>query len=330
MREGRRAAVTGGKIGVQDAGMHSLYGSRLANAIRRLAEVTSDVELARILRADRRRVRALRMNSDGATLSLGELNRLDQHLHGKGYGGIAGFIDAKPTVFQSLVRCSEVCLLLGSRIDDANIERISLHDFRAAMDLQEALTSARTSSQLPPQVFRTKTHMVGDDSATELPIERQRGTAWLSFGAPISNPFTEVLLDQMLDGWAKSPFQLVFPDKPRPPSRYILHAPRQKHRGVQIAGRKRWEGDERRSYGIVLAQLDSSSQLRIACLGTTGATTRGAVQVLADLSREVPATSEQVLVATVEVTARAGADRGAGGTAKVVFETVLAKEDRGI
>ena len=96
--------------------MHSLYGARLANAIQRLVELTSDVELSRILRADRRRIKALRTASDGATLSLGELNRLDQHLHGKGYGGIAGFIDAKPTVFQSLVRCSEVCLLLGSRV----------------------------------------------------------------------------------------------------------------------------------------------------------------------------------------------------------------------
>lgn len=308
--------------------MHSLYGSRLANAIKRLAELTSDVELSRILRADRRRIKALRTNSDGATLTLGELNRLDQHLHGKGYGGIAGFIDAKPTVFQSLVRCSEVCLLLGSRVDDVSIERISLHDFKAAMDLQETLTSARTSSQLPPQAFRTKTHMVGDASATELPVESQRGSAWLSFGAPISNPFTEVLLAQMLDGWTKSPFQLVFPDKPRPPSRFILHAPRQDHRGVQV-GRKRWDGDEKRSYGIVVAQLDPSSQLRIACLGTTGATTRGAVQVLADLSREVPSTSDQVLVAAVEVTAPDAADRGMRGTAKVVFETVLAKNDRG-
>jgi hypothetical protein len=309
--------------------MHSLYGSRLANAIRRLVELTSDVELSRILRADRRRIKALRLSSDGATLSLGELNRLDQHLHGKGYGGIAGFIDAKPTVFQSLVRCSEVCLLLGSRVDDASIERISLHDFKAAMDLQENLTSARTSSQLPPQVFRTKTHMVGDASATELPIESQRGTAWLSFGAPISNPFTEVLLEQILNGWAKTPFQLVFPDKPRPPSRFILHAPRQKHRGVQISGRKRWEGDEKLSYGIVVAQLDPSSQLLIACLGTTGAATKGAVQVLADLSREVPSTSEQVLVAAVEVTARDAGDRGTHGTAKVVFQTVLARDDRG-
>jgi hypothetical protein len=308
--------------------MHSLYGSRLANAIKRLAELTSDVELSRILRADRRRIKALRTNSDGATLTLGELNRLDQHLHGKGYGGIAGFIDAKPTVFQSLVRCSEVCLLLGSRVDDVSIERISLHDFKAAMDLQETLTSARTSSQLPPQAFRTKTHMVGDASATELPVESQRGSAWLSFGAPISNPFTEVLLDQMLDEWTKSPFQLIFPDKPRPPSRFILHAPRQDHRGVQV-GRRRWDGDEKRSYGIVVAQFDPSSQLRIACLGTTGATTRGAVQVLADLSREVPSTSDQVLVAAVEVTAPDAADRGMRGTAKVVFETILAKNDRG-
>jgi hypothetical protein len=308
--------------------MHSLYGSRLASAIKRLADLTSDVELSRILRADRRRIKALRTNSDGATLSLGELNRLDQHLHGKGYGGIAGFIDSKPTVFQSLVRCSEVCLLLGSRVDDASVERISLHDFKAAMDLQETLTSARTSSQLPPQVFRTKTHMVGDAAATELPVGSQRGTAWLSFGAPISNPFTEVLLEQMLDGWTRSPFQLIFPDKPRPPSRFILHAPRQKHRGVQL-GRRRWDGDEKRSYGIVVAQLAPSSQLRIACLGTTGATTRGAVQVLADLSREMPSTGDQVLVAAVEATAPEAADRGTGGTAKVVFETVLAKTDRG-
>lgn len=310
--------------------MHSLYGSRLASAIRRLVELTSDVELSSILRADRRRIKALRLNSDGATLSLGELNRLDQHLHGKGYGGIAGFIDAKPTVFQSLVRCSEVCLLLGSRVDDASIERISLHDFKAAMDLQETLTSARTSSQLPPQVFRTKTHMVGDASAAELPVGAQRGTAWLSFGAPISNPFTEVLLDRMLDGWAKTPFQLVFPDKPRPPSRFILHAPRRSHRGVHISGSKRWDCDETRSYGIVVAQLDSSSQLRIACLGTTGAATKGAVQVLADLSREVPSTSEQVLIAAVEVAAREAGDRAAHGTAKVVFQTVLARGDRGV
>jgi hypothetical protein len=309
--------------------MHSLYGSRLANAIRRLAELTSDVELARILRVDRRRIKALRMNSDGATLSLGELNRLDQHLHGKGYGGIAGFIAAKPTVFQSLVRCSEVCLLLGSRIDDASIERISLHDFKAAMDLQETLTSARTSSQLPPQVFRTKTQMVGDDSAAELLVEGPRGTALLSFGAPISNPFSEALLDRMLDGWPRLPFQLVFPDKPRPPSKYILHAPRQKHRGIQISGKKRWEGDERRKYGLVVAQLGPSAQLLIACLGATWATTRGAVQVLGDLAREIPSTSEQVLVAAVEVTVRDGADRGPRGTAKVVFETVLARDERG-
>ena len=325
-----RLAVNAGKIGVQRTAMDSLYGSRLATAIKRLVELTSDVELSRILRADRRRIKALRMNSDGATLSLGELNRLDQHLHGKGYGGIAGFVDAKPTVFQSLVRCSEVCLLLGSRIDDASVERISLHDFKAAMDLQETLTSARTSSQLPPQVFRTKTHMVGDASDTELLGESQRGTAWLSFGAPISNPFTEVLLDQMLRGWAKAPFQLVFPDKPRPPSRFILHAPRQKHRGIQLSGRKKWDGDGKRSYGIVVAQLDPSSQLRIACLGTTGAATKGAVQVLADLSREVPSNSEQVLVAAVEVTARAAGDRGTQGEAKVVFQTVLVKNDLGL
>jgi hypothetical protein len=139
------------------------------------------------------------------------------------------------------------------------------------MDLQETLTSARTSSQLPPQVFRTKTHMVGDASAKELPIESQRGTAWLSFGAPISNPFTEILLEQILNGWAKTPFQLVFPDKPKPPARFILHSPRRKHRGVQISGGKRWDGDEKRSYGIVVAQLDLSSQLLIACLGTTSA-----------------------------------------------------------
>jgi hypothetical protein len=310
--------------------MHSLYGERLANAIRRLVELTSDVELSRILRADRRRIKALRTGSDGATLSLGEFNRLDQYLHGKGYGGIVGFIDAKPTVFQSLVRCSEVCLLLGSRVDDANTERISLHDFKAAMDLQETLTSARTSSQLPPQVFRTMTHRVGDASATKLPIESRRGTAWLSFGASISNPFTEALLEQILDGWTRTPFQLVFPDKPRPPSRFILHAPRQKHRGVQISGKKRWEGDDKHSYGIVVAQLDPLSRVRIACLGTTGAATKGAVQVLADLSREVPSTGEQVLVAAVEVTARDAGDRATLGTAKVVFQTVLAKDDRGV
>jgi hypothetical protein len=326
----RRPVVNSCWFGVQQAAMHSLYGSRLASAIRRLAKLTSDVELSRILRADRRRIKALRLNSDGATLSLGELNRLDQHLHGKGYGGIAGFIDAKPTVFQSLVRCSEVCLLLGSRVDDASIERISLHDFKAAMDLQETLTSARTSSQLPPQVFRTKTHMVGDATATQLPIESPRGTAWLSFGAPISNPFTEALLARMLDGWAMTPFQLVFPDKPRPPSRFILHAPRRSYRGVQISGGKRWDCDETRSYGIVVAQLDPSSQLRIACLGTTGAATKGAVQVLADLSREVPSTSEQILIAAVEVAARDAGDRTTHGTAKVAFQTVLTRDDRGV
>jgi len=179
-------------------------------------------------------------------------------------------------------------------------------------------------------VFRTKTHMVGDASATELSIESQRGTAWLSFGAPISNPFTEVLLSRMLDGWAKTPFQLVFPDKPRPASRFILHAPHRSHRGVQISGKKRWDCDEMRSYGIVVAQLDPSSQLRIACLGTTGAATKGAVQVLADLSPEVPSTSEQVLVAAVEVAARDAGDRATHGTAKIVFQTILARDDRSV
>ena len=52
--------------------------------------------------------------------------------------------------------------------------------------------------------------------------------------------------------------------------------------------------------------------------------------MLADLSREVPSTGEQVLVAAVEVTARDAGDRATLGTAKVVFQTVLSKDDRGV
>jgi hypothetical protein len=282
----------------------SWFGARLADVLAKLAEETSDVNLARILRMDRRRVRALRSGHSGATLSLSEIDRLDKFLHAEGRGGILGLISAKPTVFQSLVRCSDICFLLGSR-NRNRVEHVSLHDFRAAMVLQEMLTQARTSSHLPPQVFNTHTCLVNGKKYPSIPTGgSSRATAWLSFGAPISNPFAEVLLREMLSGWNRPPFALVFPDVPRPSSQFINHEPKQKYRGVRFPGESVWIGDANKSYGLVVAQEYPLGHVRVACLGATGVSTMGAVRVLAELSHEIPTSDEMVLVAVAEVTGR--------------------------
>lgn len=282
----------------------SWFGAKLAKVIGRLAEETSDVNLARILRMDRRRIKALRSGNSGATLSLFEIDLLDRYLHAEGRGGILGLVSAKPTVFQSLVRCSDICFLLGSR-NRNDVEHVSLHDFKAAMVLQEMLTQARTSSQLPPQVFNTQTCLVNGKKSPSIPAGGSpRATAWLSFGAPISNPFAEVLLREMLSGWKQSPFTLVFPDAPRPSSQFIRHEPKLKYRGVRFLGDREWIGDANKSYGIVVAQEHPTCHVRVACLGATGASTLGAVRLLAELSHEIPTSSEEVLVAVAEVTGR--------------------------
>jgi hypothetical protein len=282
----------------------SWFGSRLAEVLGRLAEETSDVNLARILRMDRRRIKALRCGDAGATMALSEIDLLDRFLHAEGRGGILGLISAKPTVLQSLVRCSDVCFLLGSRSKNA-VEHVSLHDFKAAMVLQEMLTQARTSAQLPPQVFNTQTCLVNGKKSPTIPaVGSSRATARLSFGAPISNPYAEVLLRDMLSGWTEPPVALVFPDAPRPASPFIKHEPKQKHRGVRFVGESVWIGDANKSYGLVVAQEHPQGHVRVACLGATGASTMGAVRVLAELSHEIPTSADKVLVAVAEVTGR--------------------------
>jgi hypothetical protein len=307
--------------------MTSWFGARLAEAISRLAKETSDVNLARILKMDRRRVKALRSSTSGATLSLFEIDLLDRFLHAEGRGGILGFVSAKPTVFQSLVRCSDVCFLLGSRSKN-KVEHVSLHDFKAAMGLQEMLTQARTSSQLPPQVFNTRTSLVeGKKSATMPAGGSPRAAAWLSFGAPISNPFAEALLDEMLSGWNAPPFALVFPDPPRPSSRFITHERKQKHRGVRIHGHGDWIGDDSTSYGLVVAQENPKCHVRVACLGATGAATMGAVQALAELSYEIPTSDDKVLVAVAEVTSRrAEGEEAFPRTTRLVVEELISRD----
>lgn len=282
----------------------SWFGARLAEVLGKLAGETSDVNLARILKMDRRRIKALRIGNPGATLSLFEIDLLDRFLHAEGRGGILGLISAKPTVFQSLVRCSDICFLLGSRRKN-EVEHVSLHDFKAAMGLQEMLTQARTSSQLPPQVFNTQTCLVSGKKSPSMPAGgSSRATAWLSFGAPISNPFAEALLREMLSGWDHVPFALVFPDAPRPSSQFIKHERKQKYRGVWFRGESAWIGDANKSYGLVVAQENPKCYVRVACLGATGAATTGAVKVLAELSHEIPISDDKVLVAVAEVTGR--------------------------
>jgi hypothetical protein len=288
--------------------MTSWFGARLADVLGRLAEETSDVNLARILRMDRRRIKALRSGHAGATMALSEIDLLDRFLHAEGRGGILGLISAKPTVFQSLVRCSDICFLLGSR-NRNGVEHVSLHDFKAAMVLQEMLTQSRTSAQLPPQVFNTQTSLVNGKKSPPVPAGGSRATAWLSFGAPISNPFAEVLLRDMLSGWVEPPVALVFPDAPRPASPFIKHEPKLKHRGVRFLGESQWIGDANKSYGLVVAQEHPQGHVRVACLGATGASTMGAVRVLAELSHEIPTSDDKVLAAVAEVTGRRGAGK---------------------
>jgi len=307
--------------------MTSWFGARLAEVFARLADETSDVNLARILKMDRRRIKALRSGHSGATMSLFEIDLLDRFLHGEGRGGILGLISAKPTVFQSLVRCSDICFLLGSRHRN-DVEHVSLHDFKAAMSLQEMLTQARTSSQLPPQVFNTQTSLVSGKKSPSIPTGGSpRATAWLSFGAPISNPFAEVLLREMLSGWAQPPFSLVFPDVPRPSSPFIKHEPKQKFRGVRLLGEDPWIGDANKSYGLVVAQEHPQCHVRVACLGATGASTMGAVRVLAELSHEIPISDGSVLVAVAEVTRTKGAGEEAfRDNVKLVVERLVTRE----
>lgn len=287
--------------------MTSWFGARLAEVLSRLAEETSDVKLARILRMDRRRIKALRSGHAGATMALSEIDLLDKFLHAEGRGGILGLISAKPTVFQSLVRCSDICFLLGSR-NRNGVEHVSLHDFKAAMVLQEMLTQSRTSAQLPPQVFNTQTCLVNGKKLPEMPSGgSSRATAWLSFGAPISNPYAEIMLREVLSAWSEPPVGLVFPDAPRPASQFIKHEPDQKHRGVHFAGESTWIGDASKSYGLVVAQEHPKGHVRVACMGATGASTTGAVRVLAELSHEIPTSPDKVLVAVAEVTGRRSA-----------------------
>lgn len=292
--------------------MSTWYGSKMASALGKLVEETSDAKLGRILRVDRRRLRALRTNTDKATLSLAELTRLDKYLHAEGRGGIAGFLSAKPTVFQSLVRCSDIRLLVGARNDDG-IERVSMHDFTAAMELQETLSHVRMSAQLPPQVFHTKAGVVGKAGGAALADDLEPRTAWMSFGAPIANPFTELMLLRMTGERPAPSFGLTFPDLADPPSRFIRNDSKQEYRGVTI-GDATWVGDQDRSHGLIVAQQDSSAGLRIACLGTTGASTRGAVRALADLTHEMPTASNALLLAVVEavVVVRRGKGDGVG------------------
>jgi hypothetical protein len=307
--------------------MTSWFGARLAEVLGRLAEESSDVNLARILKMDRRRVKALRSGNSGATMALFEIDLLDKFLHAEGRGGILGWVSAKPTVFQSLVRCSDVCFLLGSR-NKNNVEHVSLHDFKAAMGLQEMLTQARTSSQLPPQVFNTQTSLVNGKKAPAMSAGGSpRAMAWLSFGAPISNPFAEALLREMVSGWSQPPFTLVFPDAPRPRSQFIKHEPKQKYRGVRVLGEEReWIGDASRSYGLVVAQEHPKCHVRVACLGATGAATMGAVRVLAELSHEIPTSDEQVLIAVAEVTGRrTAAESTAPHEVKLVAERLISR-----
>jgi hypothetical protein len=307
--------------------MASWFGARLADVLGRLAEETSDVNLARILKMDRRRVRALRSGHSGATMSLFEIDLLDRFLHAEGRGGILGLVSAKPTVFQSLARCSDICFLLGSR-NRNDVEHVSLYDFKAAMSLQEMLTQARTSSQLPPQVFNTQTCLVNGRKSASIPAGGSpRATAWLSFGAPISNPFAEVLLRGMLSGWKQPPFALVFPDAPRPSSQFIKHEPKRKYRGVGFLGESPWIGDANKSYGLVVAQEHPQCHVRVAFLGATGASTMGAVRVLAELSHEIPTSDEKVLVAVAEVTRRrAPGEEAAPDTVKLVAERLISRE----
>jgi len=306
--------------------MTSWFGARLAAVLANLAEETSDVNLARILKMDRRRVRALRSGNSGATMSLLEIDLLDRFLHAEGRGGILGLVSAKPTVFQSLVRCSDICFLLGSR-NRNDVEHVSLHDFKAAMGLQEMLTQARTSSQLPPQVFNTQTWLVNGKKSPSMPAGGSpRATAWLSFGAPISNPFAEILLREMLSGWNQQPFALVFPDMPRPASQFIRREPKQKYRGVRLEERV-WIGDANKSFGLVVAQEHPQGHVRVACLGATGASTMGAVRVLAELSNEIPTSPDTVLVAVAEVTGRRTAgEEPFPHRVRLVAEKLLSRE----
>jgi hypothetical protein len=303
----------------------SWFGARIAEVLRRLAEETSDVKLARILKMDRRRVKSLRSGHSGATMSLFEIDLLDRFLHAEGRGGILGLVSAKPTVFQSLVRCSDICFLLGSR-NKNDVEHVSLYDFKAAMGLQEMLTQARTSSQLPPQAFNTQTSLVNGKKAPSLPAGGSpRAMAWLSFGAPISNPFAETLLREMLSGWVEAPFALVFPDAPRPSSQFIKHERKHKYRGVRFLGEKDWIGDANRSYGLIVAQENPKCHVRVACLGATGASTMGAVRVLAELSHEIPTSDDQLLVAVAEVTGRIREGEEAPSVVKLVAEKLISR-----
>jgi hypothetical protein len=148
----------------------------------------------------------------------------------------------------------------------------------------------------------------------------------LSFGAPISNPYAEVLLREMLSGWKQPPFSLVFPDAPRPSSQFIRHEPKQKYRGVRLGDRE-WIGDGNKSYGIVVAQEHPTCHVRVACLGATGASTMGAVRLLAELPHEIPTSRDSVLIAVAEVTGgRRAGEEALPQSVKLVAERVVARE----
>jgi len=287
-------------------------GSLVAQALSELAAEKDDLKLAGELKIDRRRIKALRQNNKDVSITLRELDRLDEHLLDK--GGLLDMLRGRRRLFRLLSQRLDVNFLIGAHVHEYG-PRVSLFDFQAAISLQDNLTQARVSAQLPPQIFHTVTASLNDGSR-RLPVTGSpRTTAQLCLGSSMTNPYAEVLLGELLPEGSSSTIWLGFPRSPPTGSRFARNKSEWRDRGVHVDG-KEYFGDSQRSYGLVVAGEDSSGLLRIVCAGTTGDATLAGVQLLPDLAVDMGKEPLRVLVAVIEVNPRRN-------TRRIVDERIL-------
>jgi len=292
------------------------FARRLSRVIAELPG--SDVALAKALAIDRRRIHNLRHFRENATISMGELDRLDAHLVGR--NGIVGAISMHHSLFATLARCRDIRFLLGTRLH-RGIGSVSVFDLEAALGVQEKVTQARLAAQLPLHAFHTSTAAAGSPRSVPPAQPQNRFSALLSLGSPRSNPFAEAMLAPVTGEGTRSPIWLGFPDVTE--GKYgLVRRCEGPHRSIGV-DRRVFKGDAKRSHGLVVAYRCAKGVLRICCLGTNGQATLACVQVLPQATLDVADNGERALLMVVEANSDGPDGAGAVVSRNIVLERFL-------
>lgn len=279
-----------------------------------LAQDITEVNKATGLQVDRRTLaRLCGEHSEDVKLSVSQLRALNEYLrkHSPGRG-----LDQEPLfvrqedIVDSVSESKALTIFVAAKYNDET-ETVSRWDLRAVTDFTSGKLAGKTLKIQDVLLHGTETGVGKDEKWVDLLQQEKSGVAKITIGSPLANPATEFALAAMvgrqpeqrspgngpplpfyfffLDRECRSTFFLKPDDMARVSSRLggreanKLAAMRKDQRAIVVLDQVFVSDPKRlgRSYGILVAQRQSTGDVMMSVCGTYGQTTLGVSRVIA-------------------------------------------------